>query len=187
MTVHNILAEQGLCCASKDCEGGEGAFLNTAIKHLGALDLRLKLICAGMPQNKEDLVLVSKDKDGKSESVATPENHLVNEAQEATAVTIVEESSCTLRTEEGNVHALLEASRLSSEERDNLESAIDFALDQSFFCLYGLNLRGGSEITSSEGIAEHKNTNRGDYQTKDQCAQVLQYILPYVKSCSVCS
>ncbi|KAF9616019.1 hypothetical protein IFM89_027958 [Coptis chinensis] len=63
------------------------------------------------------------------------------------------------------------------------EFGIDNALDQCFFCLYGLNLRS-SDSYSEDDLAIHKNTSRGDYQTKEQCADVFQYILPYAKASS---
>jgi hypothetical protein len=66
---------------------------------------------------------------------------------------------------------------------EELESCIDGALDQSFFCLYGLNMNPDS--TSEEDLVTHQNTSRGDYQTKEQCADVFHYILPYAKTLSV--
>lgn len=70
-------------------------------------------------------------------------------------------------------------------EIDKVQSAIDSALDQSFFCLYGLKINPDS--SSEDDLAMHKNTSRGDYQTKEQCADVFQYILPYAKALSVSS
>ncbi|XP_052208755.1 calcineurin-binding protein 1 isoform X2 [Diospyros lotus] len=73
-------------------------------------------------------------------------------------------------------------SELSEEEREELELGIDNALDQCFFCLYGLNLR--SDSSYEDDLALHKNTSRGNYQTKEQCADVFHYILPYAKASS---
>nr|CAB3493660.1 unnamed protein product [Digitaria exilis] len=42
VAVHDLLAEYGLCCSGKDGEGEEGTFLKFAIKHLMALDVKLK-------------------------------------------------------------------------------------------------------------------------------------------------
>lgn len=42
VAVHDLLAEYGLCCAGRDSEGEEGTFLKFAIKHLLALDVKLK-------------------------------------------------------------------------------------------------------------------------------------------------
>lgn len=72
---------------------------------------------------------------------------------------------------------------LTEDEREDLELLIDSALDQCFFCLYGLNLR--SDSSYEDDLAMHKNTSRGDYQTKEQCADVFQYVLPYAKASSV--
>ncbi|KAJ1409794.1 Tetratricopeptide-like helical domain superfamily [Sesbania bispinosa] len=71
---------------------------------------------------------------------------------------------------------------LSEDEREELESKIDSALDQCFFCLYGLNLR--SDSSYEDDPVMHKNTSRGDYQTKEQCADVFKYVLPYAKGSS---
>lgn len=37
MTLHELLAEYGLCCAGKDNKSEEGAFLKFAINHLLSL------------------------------------------------------------------------------------------------------------------------------------------------------
>ncbi|XP_073129413.1 calcineurin-binding protein 1-like isoform X1 [Henckelia pumila] len=71
---------------------------------------------------------------------------------------------------------------LAEDEREELELGIDNALDQCFYCLYGLNLR--SDSSCEEDLVTHKNTSQGDYQTKEQCADVFQYILPYAKASS---
>lgn len=72
---------------------------------------------------------------------------------------------------------------LTEDEREELELKIDCALDQCFFCLYGLNIR--SDSSYEDELATHRNTSRGDYQTKEQCTDVFQYILPYAKASSV--
>lgn len=68
-------------------------------------------------------------------------------------------------------------------ELDEIQSCLDSALDQAFFCLYGLKINLDS--CSEDDLAVHKNTSRGDYQTKEQCADVFQYVLPYAKALSV--
>ncbi|XP_004245382.2 calcineurin-binding protein 1 [Solanum lycopersicum] len=75
-----------------------------------------------------------------------------------------------------------DGTELSEVAKEELEFAIDNALDQCFYCLYGLNLR--SDASYEDDLGEHKNTSRGDYQTKEQCADVFQYILPYAKASS---
>lgn len=181
VTLHDILAEYGLCCAGKDSEGGEGAFLKMSIKHLGALEFRLKpqitnkspvKACTDEPLEKEividdDVMIIEKPSPRPVEAndVASKEKP-VDESKE---ITSVDDGS-------QDVEAI-------DIEKKRVELGIDYALDQSFFCLYGLNLRG--EATGTEGLMEHQNTNRGDYKTMEQCAGVLQYILPYAKACSV--
>ncbi|KAL6985490.1 hypothetical protein U1Q18_018864 [Sarracenia purpurea var. burkii] len=73
-------------------------------------------------------------------------------------------------------------SELNEDEKEELEQGIDNALVQCFFCLYGLNLR--SDSSYDDDLVQHTNTSRGDYQTKEQCADVFQYILPYAKASS---
>jgi calcineurin-binding protein cabin-1 len=71
-------------------------------------------------------------------------------------------------------------------EKKKTEIGLDMALDQSYFCLYGLNLRSGLDSTGGQdGLAMHMNTSLGEYQTKDQCAEVFQYLLPYARVCTV--
>lgn len=85
------------------------------------------------------------------------------------------ENSCNQLIERGN--------ELSEDETEELESKIDGALDQCFFCLYGLNLN--SDSSYEDDLVMHKNSSRGDYQTKEQCADVFKYVLPYAKASSV--
>jgi hypothetical protein len=42
VAVHDLLAEYGRCCAGRDDDGEEGTFLKFAIKHLMALDVKIK-------------------------------------------------------------------------------------------------------------------------------------------------
>lgn len=81
-----------------------------------------------------------------------------------------------------NKHVIECGDELAEDEREELELGIDNALDQCFYCLYGLNLR--SDSSCEEDLVTHKNTSQGDYQTKEQCADVFQYILPYAKASS---
>lgn len=181
VTLHDILAEYGLCCAGKDSEGGEGAFLKMSIKHLGALESRLRpqitnkspvKACIDEPLEKEividdDVMIIEKpsSRPVEADEVTAKENS-VNRSKDVTPI-----------DDEGQ-----DAEPIDIEKK-RVDLGIDYALDQSFFCLYGLNLRG--EATGTEGLMEHQNTNRGDYKTMEQCSAVLQYILPYAKACSV--
>ncbi|KAK4274233.1 hypothetical protein QN277_017489 [Acacia crassicarpa] len=92
-------------------------------------------------------------------------------------------SDCKLSKGEMVSNSLIECgNELTEDEREELESKNDSALDQCFFCLYGLNLR--SDSSYEDDIVMHKNTSRGDYQTKEQCADVFKYVLPYAKASS---
>lgn len=153
-----MLAEHGICCASGDGEE-DGAFLKLAIKHLLHLDMKLKSINKG------------------------PESTQCGDEQ------VLQEGYAKISGNDSNVEMassdqLLESGKqLTEEEKEDLEIEIDTALDQCFFCLYGLHLR--SDSSYEDDLAMHKNTSRGDYQTKEQCADVFQYILPYAKASSV--
>jgi len=52
VAVHDLLAEYGLCCAGRDSKGEEGIFLKLAIKHLLALDMKLKSLTGGWDWKK---------------------------------------------------------------------------------------------------------------------------------------
>lgn len=211
--IHDLLAEYGLCCAGNDCEGKEGTFLKLAIKHLFALDVKLK---SGLQlgneksETRQTDVKVAVGDDSKiiaghlrPNSMEEP-THVkqvcgsLNSVQEdiphkSPPVDQRMENDEVLESVKDNVepspnvreNLLSNVSNVCSQpleiEREKVELGIDNALDQSFFCLYGLNIKSGQDSSSEDDLAIHKNTNRGDYQTKDQCADVFQYILPYAK------
>ncbi|KAK9273730.1 hypothetical protein L1049_018540 [Liquidambar formosana] len=214
--IHDLLAEYGLCCAGDGGEGEEGTFLKLAIKHLLALDMKLKSNFhssnRGTTQYDEQISHSSHVKTALNESKSGTLNLEMGR-------TVVDEDSAMEDLCEGmnfkgvSSHEGLEKSNagveckkhesdgpdgnkgdeasdqlikhgngLTEDEREELEVGIDNALDQCFFCLYGLNLR--SDSSYEDDLAMHKNTSRGDYQTREQCADVFQYILPYAKASS---
>ncbi|KAJ1281626.1 hypothetical protein BS78_04G319800 [Paspalum vaginatum] len=151
VAVHDLLAEYGLCCAGRDGEGEEGTFLKFAIKHLMALDVKLK----------------SQLNSNEMEEDAVPENVRAQD----------------IMVDDPSVNDSKQNSDDEEEsELDDIQSCLDSALDQAFFCLYGLKINPDS--CSEDDLAVHKNTSRGDYQTKEQCADVFQYVLPYAKALS---
>ncbi|KAL0394173.1 UNVERIFIED_CONTAM: Calcineurin-binding protein 1 [Sesamum latifolium] len=156
VAIHDMLAEFGICCARGKGEEQEGTFLKLGIKHLLALDMKLKSNIHSLNKGKETKFdqLTSKDDQLK---MSEPRNGEMENNQ------IIE---CE--------------SELTEDEMEELELIIDNALDQCFYCLYGLNLR--SDSSCEEDLVKHKNTSQGDYQTKEQCADVVQYILPYAKA-----
>lgn len=165
IAIHNMLSEYGICCASGDGEE-EGTYLKLAIKHLLYLDMKLKSTSINTECDEQ----VSQEGDTK-----ISENHS-NESEFNKLNTGKEE-------EEANNQFLESGKQLTEDEKEDLEIEIDTALDQCFFCLYGLHLR--SDSSYEDDLATHKNTSHGDYQTKEQCADVFQYILPYAKASSV--
>ena len=62
---------------------------------------------------------------------------------------------------------------------------IDNALDQSFFCFYGLNLKCGLDTSNEDDLVVHRNTSLRDYQTNKKCVYVFKYLLPYAKASAV--
>ncbi|KAG6608101.1 Calcineurin-binding protein 1, partial [Cucurbita argyrosperma subsp. sororia] len=215
VATHDLLAEYGLCCWGEG-EGEEGKFLKFSIKHLLALDMKLKLNnsvngkrieCDDMewqncqvkaspdrPKlNAQDLGLSHNDekkspvKDAKEditqEGLSTHKLILKDAIEGEFIKQGSEESVGKLSSGENNSDQLVECENEQNEdEKEELELKIDNALDQCFFCLYGLNLRCDSSY--DDDLSVHKNTSRGDYQTKEQCADVFQYILPYAKASS---
>ncbi|XP_027356067.1 calcineurin-binding protein 1 isoform X2 [Abrus precatorius] len=216
VAMHDLLAEYGLCCVGEGGKGEERTFLRFAIKHLLALDMKLKssfnhkesmrceevsknsLVNVSVEESKSDMLDIRMDwtkideissvKKDVSEGVISKgvsschvhdkdsrevecENH---GGAMIDSKLIKGESSSSQLIECGN--------ELSEEEREELESKIDNALDQCFFCLYGLNLR--SDSSYEDDLVMHKNTSRGDYQSKEQCADVFKYVLPYAKASS---
>ncbi|ESQ53881.1 hypothetical protein EUTSA_v10026823mg, partial [Eutrema salsugineum] len=184
--LHDLLAEYGLCCAGKNCAGEEGAFLRFAIKHLLAVDMIIKSSINPPDGLGPDMALPGKLCRGETESfvadvlVEKNENTKTDSKKDGS-----EERGGYREKEESEQESKLileETEEVAEEEKDELELLINNALDQCVFCLYGLNLRGDG---SYEGeLAVHKNTSRGDYQTKEQCVDVFQYILPYAKASS---
>lgn len=184
VAMHDLLAEYGLCCANGDGEVEEGTFLKRAIKHLLSLDMKLK----SNFNNSSDRGLETM----QCEDQLSHDNHDKTSVDKSTsdtgnvataAVNFSMDQSDIDKEEKANSQFKELDSELIEDEREELESAIDNALDQCFFCLYGLNLR--SDSSYEDDVVLHKNCSRGDYQTKEQCADVFQYILPYAKASSV--
>ncbi|TKY74519.1 Calcineurin-binding protein cabin-1 [Spatholobus suberectus] len=216
VATHDLLAEYGLCCVGEGGKGEEGTFLRFAIKHLLALDMKVKssfnhkesmrsdevsknsLINMSVEESKSDTLDIQMDWTKIDE---------INSVKKDVSEGIVSKgiSSCRVHDKdskevecenhggagadsklikgENSSNQLIECgSELSEDEREELESKIDCALDQCFFCLYGLHLR--SDSSYEDDLVTHKNTSRGDYQTKEQCADVFKYVLPYAKASS---
>ncbi|XP_038900247.1 calcineurin-binding protein 1-like [Benincasa hispida] len=215
VATHDLLAEYGLCCWGEG-EGEEGKFLKFSIKHLLALDMKLKLNssvnekkieCDDMEWdncqakaspdrsklNAQDLGLSQNDETGSMvkdageditrEGMSTHKSILKDATEGEFIKQGSEESAGKFNACEKNSDELVECENEQNEdEKEELELKIENTLDQCFFCLYGLNLRCDSSY--DDDLSVHKNTSRGDYQTKEQCADVFQYILPYAKASS---
>ncbi|XP_030530545.2 calcineurin-binding protein 1 isoform X2 [Rhodamnia argentea] len=198
VAIHDLLAEYGICCAGEGGAGEEGTFLKFAIKHLLALDMKLKS-CFQNGEDTQQNMQLSEDScrrtDGIDMEIACDEVSETSFLEKDLSRGIYSDSISSVddkiqevehqkvcgneynQNTEGGEHQSRECQdELSEEEREELELKIDQALDQCFFCLYGLNLR--SDSSYEDELATHKNTSRGEYQTKEQCADVFQYILP---------
>ncbi|KAL8113567.1 calcineurin-binding protein 1 [Apium graveolens] len=220
VAIHEMLAEYGLCCAGGDGDKDEGKFLKLAIKHLFALDMKLKSnsnsSTQGMEVTQADEQLSLDGHAKRSQSLRKLDSSVVLDPTVINETSNFEKETVRWMTSNGIqsqkdlekekigleygkgfsdgpdvvVHKLDNVSNhytecsdeLTEDEREELELKIENALDQCFFCLYGLQLR--SDSLCEEDLVIHKNTSRGDYQTKEQCADVFQYILPYAKASS---
>ncbi|WOG89454.1 hypothetical protein DCAR_0208692 [Daucus carota subsp. sativus] len=220
VAIHELLAEYGLCCAGGDGEEEEGTFLKLAIKHLLALDMKLKSnsnsSSKGMEVTQADEQLSLDGHAKRSQYVTNLDSSLVLDHTGIKETSNFEKETVRWMTSNGiqshkdldkenkdvvcgnyssdgldvvvhksdNVNSQYAecTDELTEDERDELELGIDNALDQCFLCLYGLHLR--SDSSYEDDLVMHKNTNRGDYQTKEQCADVFRYILPYAKASS---
>ncbi|XP_057818754.2 calcineurin-binding protein 1 isoform X2 [Cryptomeria japonica] len=224
-TVHELLAEHGLCCAGKDCEGGEGTFLKLAIKHLLAVEIKLKMnlnsancqenVNASLKQYSENVHLTEElpkssfgntNLDGRDDLLKEEEiDRFEPRSLKEIAVASTSGTEVVRNTEDvlNSIKSSSDICKGSSFEtkRENMQIGdagdsygdfentkvdlgIDNVLDQSFFCLYDLNLKGGLDTSSEDDLAIHRNTSLGDYQTKEQCADVFKYLLPYAKASS---
>ena len=190
LAIHDLLAEFGLCCVGEDGEGVDGTFLKIAIKHLLTLDMRLKSNSHSFSKEAEESVASAIDGviSESSEKTATDNTSSVaiehEKHKESCGDHDVDVSVSKLSNkEESSEQVTPIGSEIAEDEIEELESAIDNALNQCFFCLYGLNLRSDSPY--EDDLAVHRNTSQADYQSKEQCADVFKYILPYAKDSTV--
>lgn len=218
VAMHDMLAEFGLCCAHGSDDEEEGTFLKFAIKHLLALDMKLKSIhtvnsadnhAKGSEQTshtegsgeKTKLIDLNaevdqtdrdethgREKDDVEMSVSEGISTYEDLNKEKTGVESDKDvgglpNGKSHEKEKQNNQSTEHGDEIMEDEKEELELGIDNSLDQCFYCLYGLNLR--SDSSYEDDLAVHKNTSRGDYQTKEQCADVFQYILPYAKASTV--
>ncbi|XP_057248653.1 calcineurin-binding protein 1 isoform X2 [Beta vulgaris subsp. vulgaris] len=181
--IHDVLAKFGLCCVGEDGIGVDGTFLKLAIKHL----LAMKIKSSHHSMSKEskgfnDDAKVSADRPStgpESGELFAPDS--ISSVESEQGESLEDRSTNTLSNQqEMNKQVSRAESELAEDEREELESAIDNALNQCFYCLYGLNLR--SDTAFEDDLAVHRNTSQADYQSKEQCADVFKYILPYAKA-----
>ncbi|KAJ0982834.1 hypothetical protein J5N97_011089 [Dioscorea zingiberensis] len=205
VAAHDLLAEYGLCCAGRDSAGKEGSFLKFAMKHLLALGMKLKSLngrleseanqrdgSASQPDHEKTVVSESslspvlEIPTNRNEEIAPLTRDASKDMTEEHISTSEEQIKVNLDRENDKciqMDIVLKQNDTPADiELEKVELGIDNALDQSFLCLYGLNINPDS--SGEDDLATHKNTSHGDYQTKEQCADVFQYILPYAKDLS---
>uniref|UniRef100_A0A803LBH5 Calcineurin-binding protein 1 n=1 Tax=Chenopodium quinoa TaxID=63459 RepID=A0A803LBH5_CHEQI len=194
LTIHDVLAEYGLCCVGEDGEGVDGTFLKLAIKHLLAIKLKSSHHSLSKESNgSHDDARMSADEPSAGISppkevftgpneLIVPDTYSSAESEQGNGIEDVPINKLSNGEEQSKPDSP-SGSELSEDEKEELESAIDNALNQCFFCLYGLNLR--SESGFEDDLAVHRNTSQADYQSKEQCADVFKYILPYAKASTV--
>ncbi|PKA54347.1 hypothetical protein AXF42_Ash000180 [Apostasia shenzhenica] len=179
VAVHDLLAEYGLCCAGRDSDGKEGTFLKFAIKHLLALDMKLRSLYGA---NAKDEMLQRDIQEGMNVECGVPIEEKAKDEGVMKGKLSIDLNSDSTEKQDGTFENAEASVQAMEGETEKVDPGIENALDQSFFCLYGLNINPDS--SSEEDLAIHKNTSRGDYQTKEQCADVFQYILPYSRALS---
>ncbi|KAG6770578.1 hypothetical protein POTOM_026263 [Populus tomentosa] len=191
VAIHDLLAEHGLCRAGEGGEGEEGTFLKFAIKHPLPLDMKLKsnLNSSNIEAIQHDEELYCPNKTSKVEPISNTLGVEMGAAEmdEIRLENDIASVECRSGDEGKNKgdKPIQCIDELNEGEREELELLINNALDQCFFCLYGLNIRFDSS-NDDDDLATHKNTSRGDYQIKEQyCADVFQYLLPSAKASSV--
>ncbi|CAF2147337.1 unnamed protein product [Brassica napus] len=181
--LHDLLAEYGLCCAGKNCAGEEGSFLRFAIKHLLAVDMKVKSSINSPDGLGHDMGKLCRNEIQSFVAdlhVERNENTKTDSKKDDSEGKVIDKEKEELEQENKKIPE--DTEEVAEEEKDELELLINNALDQCFFCLYGLNLRVDGSY--QDELAAHENTSRGDYQTKEQCVDVFQYILPYAKASS---
>ncbi|KAG0463525.1 hypothetical protein HPP92_019594 [Vanilla planifolia] len=162
-------------------QGWEGRmFLKFAIKHLLALDMKLRALSGAI--GKEDML--QRDVLHQSnEGCCLPNEDKVDDKDgDILGKFLIDLNFESSEQRNGATIAAEISNHRNDSEMEKVELGIENALDQSFFCLYGLNINPDS--SSEEDLALHKNTSRGDYQSKEQCADVFQYVLPYARALS---
>lgn len=234
VSMHDMLAEFGLCCAHGSDDKEEGTFLKLAIKHLLALHMKLKsnfqsrnkvpekaqhdqqslhennvqsseqisnamnagssvndanfeMLNPEVGQVDQDGICIEEKDDERKTSESIPSHNCLEKQEKGVECEkdVNDKPNIVFNDKEKekvNLQPTESGKDMTEDEREELELAIDTALDQCFYCLYGLNLR--SDSSYEDDLAVHRNTSRGDYQTKEQCADVFQYILPYAKASS---
>ncbi|KAL8522145.1 hypothetical protein ACS0TY_012334 [Phlomoides rotata] len=222
VAIHDMLAEFGICCSQGNGEEQEGTFLKLAIKHLLALDMKLKSSIHSLNKGQEtkfdhsknseqlsDGIVLTGSQDGSCSNMLdvtvskTDKDEFNYLQKDSIEISRAESISCHIEKEKSGVkcdstvgygpdnmcsngemknNQIECGNEITEDEKEELELILDNALDQCFYCLYGLNMR--SDSSCDEDLVKHKNTSQGDYQTKEQCADVFRYILPYARASS---
>ncbi|KAH9761324.1 calcineurin-binding protein 1 [Citrus sinensis] len=158
--IHDLLSEYGLCRAGEGDGGGEGTFLKFAIKHLLALNVKLKPNFSS--SNKENSQY---DKQlSHHDHFKISEDEIGSDAMDLEMV-----GAETCETVAG--------------KKDDSDGTTSNGMP-SHLDLEKENSRVGSDSSYEDDLVTHRNTSRGDYKTKERSADVFQCVLPYAKASS---
>ncbi|KAJ9189096.1 hypothetical protein P3X46_000427 [Hevea brasiliensis] len=183
VAIHDLLAECGICCHLLALDMKLKSNLNSSDRETTQHDKHLSPHSQNRTRKKElKSDMLDDDAFGGIASESIPS--LLGPEKDNAGIGCEMQGSDEGKDEGEKTTGQFTESRnkLTEDEGEELELIIDGALGQCFFCLYGLNLR--SDSSCEDDLAMHKNTSRGDYQTKEQCADVFQYILLYAKASS---
>ncbi|KAL7167933.1 hypothetical protein ACSBR2_038380 [Camellia fascicularis] len=176
VAMHYLLAEYGLCCAGGDGEIEEGTFLKLAIKHLLSSDMKLKSNFHSLNKGLETM---------QCDEQLSHNNHVETSLDKSKSDRVnVASDTVNVAIDKGNIVEKDVLEGVPSKgilSHESMEKRIqDWNVANAV--VMGPMLR--SDSSYEDDLVQHKNTSRCDYQTKEQCADVFQYILPYAKASS---
>ncbi|CAL5360391.1 unnamed protein product [Camellia sinensis] len=189
---------QSMGCAVQVTE--EGTFLKLAIKHLLSLDMKLKSNFHSLNKGLETM---------QCDKQLSHNNPVETSLDKSKSDTVnVASDTVNVAIDKGNIvekdvlEGVPSKGNLSHESMEKENTGLEYSKcsgDGPNGMSHGEKASKqfndlGSELTEDEreelelelimlwiDAVSHKNTSRGDYQTKEQCADVFQYILPYAK------
>ncbi|KAL7189306.1 hypothetical protein ACSBR1_039032 [Camellia fascicularis] len=169
VAMHYLLAEYGLCCAGGDGEIEGGTFLKLAIKHLLSLDMKLKSNFHSLNKGLETM---------QCDEQLSHNNHVETSLDKLKSDRVnVASDTVNVAIDKGNIVEKDVLEGVPSKgilSHESMEKRIqDWNVANAV--VMGPMLR--SDSSYEDDLVQHKNTSRCNYQTKEQRADVFQYIL----------